>query len=130
MNSFSQIGAHALAYLGDVVIELMVREALILKGYEKASKLNNEARKFVTAVAQNAAYLSIKNMLTEEEEAICRRGRNSSHLNVPKSASAIEYKNATGFEALFGYLHLKGEKERISLLFNTAYKDILNTERN
>ena len=58
MNSFSQIGAHALAYLGDVVIELMVREALILKGYEKAGKLNNEARKFVTAVAQNYIFLT------------------------------------------------------------------------
>ena len=120
MNSFSQIGAHALAYLGDGVIELLVRERLILKGYERSGKLNNEARKFVTAVAQNGAYLRIKDMLTEEEEAIFRRGKNSSHLNIPKSASPTEYKNATGFEALFGYLHLNGEKGRIEELFSHA----------
>jgi len=125
MNSFSQIGAHALAYLGDGVIELLVREALILKGYEKSGKLNNEARKFVTAVAQSEAYLRIRDMLTEDEEAICRRGRNSSHLNVPKSASPTEYKNATGLEALFGYLHLSGRRDRISELFRYAYGDIL-----
>ena len=125
MNNFSQIGAHALAYLGDGVIELLVREALILKGYEKAGKLNNEARNFVTAVAQSEAYSRIKDMLTEEEEAICRRGRNSSHLNVPKSASASEYKCATGFEALFGYLHLSGQNERIKELFSHAYGDLL-----
>ena len=125
MNNFSQIGAHALAYLGDGVIELLVREALILKGYEKSGKLNNEARNFVTAVAQNEAYLRIKDMLTEEEEAIFKRGRNSSHLNIPKSASPIEYKNATGFEALFGYLHLSGQKDRITELFRHAYGDLL-----
>ncbi|MBQ9744870.1 MAG: ribonuclease III [Clostridia bacterium] len=125
MNNFSQIGAHALAYLGDVVIELLVREALILKGYEKSGKLNSEARNFVTAVAQNEAYLRIKDMLSEEEEAIVRRGRNSSHLNVPKSASATEYKNATGLEALFGFLHLSGRKDRITELFECAYKPLL-----
>ncbi|MBQ8392482.1 MAG: ribonuclease III [Clostridia bacterium] len=125
MNNFSQIGAHALAYLGDVVIELLVREALILKGYEKSGKLNNEARNFVTAVAQNEAYLRIKDMLSEEEEAIVRRGRNSSHLNIPKSASAAEYKNATGLEALFGFLHLSGQKDRITELFECAYKPLL-----
>ena len=125
MNNFSQIGAHALAYLGDGVIELLVREALITKGYERSGKLNNEARNFVTAVAQSRAYLSIRDMLTDEEEAICRRGRNSSHLNVPKSASPAEYKNATGFEALFGYLHLSGQTDRIRELFSHAYGDLL-----
>lgn len=125
MDKFSQIGAHALAYLGDSVIELLVRESLILKGYEKSGKLNDEARKFITAIAQNEAYMKIKEMLTKDEEDIVRRGRNSSHLNIPKSASPIQYKNATGFEALFGYLHLKGEKDRINELFRHAYADIL-----
>jgi hypothetical protein len=69
-------------------------------------------------------YNFFKDMLTENEEAIVRRGRNSSHLNVPKSASAIEYKSATGFEALFGYLYLKGENERINELFSHAYEDL------
>jgi ribonuclease-3 family protein len=125
MDNISQISAAALAYLGDSVLETMIREKLILKGYEKPGKLNEEARKYVTAVNQNQAYLKIKDMLTENEEAIVRRGRNSSHLNVPKSASAIEYKSATGFEALFGYLQLEGRQERIDELFRIAYADKL-----
>lgn len=126
MTDFSQTSAMALAYLGDAVIELLVREVLILKGYEKSSKLNAEARKFVTAVAQNQAYIAVSSLLTEEEADIFKRGKNCSHLNIPKSASALEYKNATGFEAVFGYLHLTGRHERIKELFAIAYKDILD----
>ena len=125
MNENFQISAHALAYLGDAVLEIMVREHLIKKGYEKVGKLNSEAKNFVTAINQNAAYLKIADILTDEENDIFRRGKNSSHLNIPKSASAIEYKNATGFEAVFGYLHLCGKNDRIHELFLLAYSDIL-----
>ncbi len=125
MVNFTQISAMALAYLGDAVIEIKVREHLILKGYEKSAKLNSEARKFVTAVEQSKAYLKIANILSEEEADIFKRGKNSSHLNIPKSASPLEYKNATGFEAIFGYLHITGNTSRIEELFNIAYKDIL-----
>ncbi|MBQ7412062.1 MAG: ribonuclease III [Clostridia bacterium] len=125
MIDISQISAQALAYLGDAVIELMVREHLILKGYEKSGRLNAEARKFVTAVAQNKAYLAIENLLTEQECDVFRRAKNSSHLNIPKSASALEYKNATGLEAIFGLLQLKKDTERLRELFAIAYKDIL-----
>jgi tRNA A37 methylthiotransferase MiaB len=79
----------------------------------------------ILTTPEHYAYLKIAELLTPEEEAICRRARNSSHLNIPKSASSAEYKNATSFEALFGYLHLKGEGERISALFNHAYADLL-----
>ena len=125
MNDFFQTSAHALAYLGDSVLEVMVREHLIKKGYEKVGKLNTEAKKFVTAINQNAAYAKIADILTDEENDIFRRGKNASHLNIPKSASALEYKNATGFEAVFGYLHLCGRHERIDELFSLAYADIL-----
>ena len=124
MIDISQIGAHALAYLGDSVLESMIREALILKGFEKSSHLNKEALNYVTAVNQNKAYLNIENMLNEEEKAIFKRGRNSSHLNVPKSASPSEYKNATGFEAIFGYLKLQKNEDRISELFSLAYPNL------
>ena len=124
MIDISQIGAHALAYLGDSVLESMIREALILKGFEKSSHLNKEALNYVTAVNQNKAYLNIENMLNEEEKAIFKRGRNSSHLNIPKSASPSEYKNATGFEAIFGYLKLQKNEDRISELFSLAYPDL------
>ena len=121
---FSLISAHALAYLGDSVLECLIRERLILMGFEKTKSLNTEALKYVTAVNQARAYLNIENMLTEKETEIFRRGKNSSHLNIPKSASPKEYKTATGFEAIFGYLKLEKNEERILLLFNIAYKEL------
>ena len=121
---FMQIGASALAYLGDSVLEVLIREALVLKGYEKSSKLNSEALKYVTAVNQAKAFTNIEGVLDENEAQIFRRGKNSSHLNIPKSASAIEYKTATGFEAIFGYLRLTGNEERIKELFKLAYPEI------
>ena len=123
MNEFTMISASALAYLGDSVIELEVRERLVKKGYEKSLKLNTEAKKFVTAVAQSKAFLKIADILTKDEADIARRAKNSSHLNVPKSASAAEYKNATSFEAILGYLYLSGNKERIKELFDIAYSE-------
>lgn len=124
MTDFSLIGAHALAYLGDSVLECLVRERLILKGFEKSGKLNNEALKYVTAVNQARAYQNIEGILTEKESDIFRRGKNSSHLNVPKSASPKEYKLATGLEAVFGYLKLSDNQERILDLFNIAYPEL------
>ena len=121
---FMQISASALAYLGDSVLEVLIREALVLKGYEKSSKLNSEALKYVTAVNQAKAFANIEGVLNENEAQIFRRGKNSSHLNIPKSASAIEYKTATGFEAIFGYLRLCGNEERIRELFKLAYPEI------
>ena len=127
MTDYSQISAQALAYLGDTVIEILVREHLILLGYEKSAKLNTEALKFVTAVSQYKAFLKIKDTLFEDEANIFKRGKNSSHLNIPKSASSLEYKNATGFEAVFGYLYLQKNHDRISELFNLAYSDLLKS---
>lgn len=121
---FMQISASALAYLGDSVLEVLIREALVLRGYEKSSKLNSEALKYVTAVNQAKAFANIEGVLNENEAQIFRRGKNSSHLNIPKSASAIEYKTATGFEAIFGYLRLCGNEERIRELFKFAYPEI------
>ena len=65
--------------------------------------------------------LSRRRLLTEEEAGVYRRGRNSSHLNIPKSARPAEYRMATGMEVLFGYLHLKGEQARLRELFALAY---------
>lgn len=121
---FFQLGAGALAYLGDAVLEALIREALILKGYEKSAHLNKEALKYVTAVNQCKAYSNISEHLTEEEEAIFKRGKNCSHLNIPKSASPIEYKTATGLEAIFGFLHLKKDSSRIKELFALAYPEL------
>ena len=124
MIDISQLGAHALAYLGDSVLECLIREALIKKGFEKSSHLNKEALNYVTAVNQNKAYMNIEGILSDEEKSVFKRGRNSSHLNVPKSASPSEYKNATGFEAIFGYLKLQKNEDRILELFSLAFPDL------
>ena len=111
----------ALAYLGDCVIELCVRERLVKMGLSSSARLNAKALEYVKATAQAAAMKNILPILSEEEEGVFRRGRNMGHTNTPKSATVAEYRSATGMETLFGYLHLCGRKERIDELFALAY---------
>ena len=118
-NNFSTA---ALAYLGDCVLELCVREHLVRLGLSSSARLNGEALEYVKAVKQAEAMKNILPLLSEEEEAAFKRGRNMGHTNTPKSATVAEYRAATGMETLFGYLHLCGRKERIAELFAIAYK--------
>lgn len=115
------VGAAALAYLGDSVLELLVRERLVNKGVYQSRKLNRMALDYVTASKQAAAAERILPMLTEEENTVYHRGRNLDHANIPKSATRSEYLAASGFEALFGYLHLAGARDRMNELFCAAY---------
>ena len=121
-----EISTAALAYLGDSIIELCVREMLVQKGVSSAKNLNSASLLFVKAEAQADAMKNILPVLTNEETAAYRRGRNIGHTNTPKSATVGQYRMATGMEALFGYLYLKGEKNRINELFALAYKDKIN----
>ena len=82
---------------------------------------------YVKASKQAEAMKNILPLLTEEEDAVFHRGRNIGHTNTPKSATVAEYRAATGMEALFGYLHLAGQKERIGELFDAAYPISENT---
>ena len=111
----------ALAYLGDAVIEICVRTRLLEEGYTSSKALNEHARDYVAAPAQAAAMERLRPHLTEEEEAVFRRGRNMGHTNTPKRATVAEYRNATGMEALFGYLYMTGQQARIDALFALAY---------
>ncbi|MBE6718891.1 MAG: ribonuclease III [Ruminococcaceae bacterium] len=111
-----------LAYLGDAVLEIMVREKVIESGVTDVGRLNNMARTFVRATEQSSALNNILEILDEEEMSFFKRGRNTKG-NTPKSASAIEYRRATGLEALFAFLYMKGRTERMKFLFETAYKD-------
>ena len=122
-----EISTAALAYLGDSIIELCVREMLVQKGVSSAKNLNSMALLFVKAEAQADAMKQILPLLTDEESIAYKRGRNIGHTNTPKSATVGQYRMATGMEALFGYLYLKGEKARINELFSLAYKDKINT---
>ena len=118
LNSYSSA---SLAYLGDCVLELRVREHLVAKGLSKSAHLNDAALSFVRASAQAAAVKRILPLLDEEETRAFLRGRNSSHVHVPKSATVEDYRAATGMETLFGYLHLAGRADRIDDLFRAAY---------
>jgi ribonuclease-3 family protein len=115
------LGTPELAYLGDSVIELLVRQRLVLSGVCGAGNLNSCARKYITATAQAEAVQKILPILTEEEAGVFRRAKNHKTTNVPKSASRAQYHAATGLEALFAYLFLKNQFERINFLFDMAF---------
>lgn len=123
-NSLNTYSTAALAYLGDCVIEMCVRERLVKEGYSSSSRLNKSALNYVRAPKQAEAMKNIIHLLTDEENAVFHRGRNMGHSSTPKSATVAEYRAATGMEALFGYLHLAGRKDRISELFAAAYPQI------
>ena len=117
-----EISTPALAYLGDCVLELCVRRHLVDSGLSTSAHLNAAALDYVRAPVQAEAMKRILPLLTEEEEAFFRRGRNIGHTNVPKRATVSEYRAATGMEALFGFLHLTGQEDRINQLFRAAYE--------
>lgn len=112
----------ALAYLGDSVMEVFVREHLVKRGLAHSAALNRAALKFVCASAQAAAADRVLPLLTEEELGWFHRGRNSKHLNFPKNADPANYRKATGLEVLFGFLHESGQEERARELFAAGYE--------
>ncbi len=114
----SFVSAANLAYLGDCVWELCVREKLVKTNIRQPSVT---ALDFVTAKIQSAAVERLLPHLTEAEEDQYRRGRNISHANIPKSATLAEYRRATGLETLFGWLWLNGDEARIRELFALAF---------
>ena len=117
----SQTGSIALAFLGDAVYSLMVRDVLLHTGNMSPNVLHKMAISMVRASAQSEAVEKILPILTEEEEAVFKRGRNVNSTKIPKNADAIDYRRATGLESLFGYLYLKGENERLNHLFSVIF---------
>ncbi len=114
------LSAASLAYIGDAVYELIVRKRLVTSP-AGAGHPGNYALPYVTAAAQSAALARIEEALTVDEVAVYKRGRNCVHGNVPKSASPVDYRRATGFEALMGYLWLAGNFDRACELFDLAF---------
>ena len=111
----------ALAYLGDSVLEVLVREHLLRSGLTRSIDLNREAQRFVTARSQCAAMGTLEPLLGEEERQIFRSGKNPGHLRPPSGVPIETYRVATGMEVLFGRLYLDGKTERLSELFALAY---------
>ena len=117
-----------LAFVGDGVFELLARRAIVNRyGSLSPKRLHMLAVSLVCAKAQAEALVLIEPLLTEEELTICRRGRNSSGVTVPKSATAADYRRATALEALFGWLELKGETPRMETLFALIAEGILSS---
>ena len=110
---------NVLAFYGDSVYEVLVRERVVTRHQTNAGRLHDMAVERVRASYQSEAVNVIEPMLTEKEADILRRGRNAGGISVPKSAKPSEYRRATALEALFGYLSLTGQDGRIGELFDT-----------
>lgn len=101
-----------LAYIGDAIYDLLVRTILVKRGNSQVNKLHKRASSLVKASTQSDMMDKILPHLTEEEEHIYKRGRNAKSFTMAKNATMAQYRRATGFEAVFGYLYLKGELNR------------------
>ena len=110
-----------LALVGDGVYELFIRNSILSNNLElSAHKMHVKAIGYVKAKSQSAIMHEIEDKLTENESYIFKRGRNAKSATVPKNADVRDYRMATGFEALVGYLYLIGDTERLEFIFNTA----------
>ena len=113
-----------LAFVGDAIYGLLVRERLVLIANTSVGNLHKNSVRYVSAKAQASAIDKIEAMFDEEEERIYKRGRNSAVNSVPKNANVADYHKATGLEALFGYLYLSNRHERIKHLFDVIWDTI------
>ncbi|AJO24912.1 RNase3 domain protein [Heyndrickxia coagulans] len=117
-----QLNSLALAYMGDAVYEEYIRHHVLLQGKTKPNRLHREAIRFVSAKAQAQVLKQMMNedLLTEEETAVVRRGRNAKSGTVPKNTDVQTYRHSTAFEALIGYHYLSGSRERMEALIEKA----------
>lgn len=111
INSFSPL---SLAYIGDAVYEVYVRSYVMSRGNMPVNKLHRASTHYVSAKAQSVIIHSIMDSLTEEEIAVFKRGRNAHSYTSAKNADIVDYRHATGFEALIGYLFILRRYDRIN----------------
>lgn len=121
MKAYSPL---TLAYIGDVAYELVIRTMVVEKGNRQASQLHRLTTSYVKAQAQAAMIEALEPELTEEELAIYKRGRNAKSYTSAKNASILDYRKATGLEALIGYLYLSGREERVLFLIKEGISRI------
>lgn len=113
-----------LAYIGDAIYELVIRTIVVERGNTSANNLHKKAVRYVNAGAQAQMIEALQQELSEEERAIYKRGRNAKSYTTAKNASVIDYRKATGFEALCGYLYLTGRQERMLVLIRSAIERV------
>ena len=114
----------ALAYLGDAVYELAIRTFVMNHGNTQVNKMHKKTAGLVKAEAQANFYKVLEEELTEEEKAVYRRGRNAKSVTMAKDATMKDYRMATGFEALMGYLYLTEQMERMAELLGHGLKKL------
>lgn len=118
-NGYSPL---VLAYLGDAVYELVIRTRVVNRGNTQVNKMHRMTAGLVKAEAQAKMYMLLEEELTEEEQAVYRRGRNAKSATMAKHATMRDYRMATGFEALMGWLYLNGRLERLTELDSLGLK--------
>ena len=123
MQGVNELSAGTLAFVGDAVYGLCVRSYLA-KLPRPSKTLHSESVAFVSASAQSKAFSIIELLLSEDEMAVFKRGRNFHTNHTPKSSSSGEYHTATGLETLFGYLYLNGKNERLCELFDVIWENL------
>lgn len=112
----------SLAYIGDGIYDLVIRSIVVGKGNTRANLLHKKTSSLVKAKAQSNLIEAIWEELTEEEQAVYKRGRNAHSATMAKNATMGDYRRATGFEALMGYLYLKDDFERLLELVESGLK--------
>ncbi len=131
MAEAKQYSPLALAFLGDSVYEIMMRDRILRCANRPASQLHALKIQRVCAAYQAAAVELILPLLSEEEITVYKRGRNATGNSVPKNGNAADYHKATGLESLFGFLHLTGAEDRLRILFDAicqADTELFNKE--
>lgn len=113
-----------LAFIGDSIFDLVVRTAVVESGNAPVNKLHKRVSKLVQASAQADLYFEIKEQLTEEEMTVFKRGRNAKSFTSAKNAGIVEYRTATGVEALIGYLYLTDQTQRMMELIKQGLKTL------
>lgn len=116
----SQYSPLNLAYVGDAVFELYVRTLLVKRGNMPVSRLHKAAVSYVSSAAQSVMSEAVAPLLDEKEKRIVKRGENAKPHSISKNADRVEHEKSTGFEALIGYLYLKGDEERLMELLEAA----------
>jgi len=111
-----------LAYIGDAVYDLVIRTVVVERANRPVSKLHKTVVCYVNAGTQAQMAMAIEEELTEEERTVYHRGRNAKSYTSAKNASIADYRKATGLEALFGFLYLQGEMDRLLVLVRSAFE--------
>lgn len=116
------VSAQTLAFIGDAVYNVYIRTYLTSKSTAKAGILHTQSIKYVSAKGQSETIDKIMDMLTEEEISVYKRGRNTNISTVSKHVDVVEYKKATGFECLIGYLYITRQKARLDQIVKESIK--------